>query len=232
MKERNVMKRNIFKIAGSGTATGLLIALALIVAMLTTPVAAWADRDKGHPGGGPHGGREFGPSQPYPPRGAYVDTVPHGHHVYVHRGDRFFFYEGIWYRPFGPRFVVIAPPIGIIVPFLPPFYGTIWLGGIPYYYANDVYYKSVPEGYMVVEPPKENTEQTNTLAEKIFIYPRNHQSEQQQAKDRYECHRWAVGQTNYDPTQSTAEKGPDKMKRSDYQRAMNACLDGRGYTVK
>jgi hypothetical protein len=40
-----------------------------------------------------------------------------------------------------------------------------------------------------------------------------------------------VGQTNYDPTQppggvSSFQKG------SDYNRAMSACLDARGYTAK
>jgi len=37
-------------------------------------------------------------------------------------------------------------------------------------------------------------------ADDIFIYPTKGQSAQQQDKDRYECHRWAVGQTGYDPS--------------------------------
>ena len=36
----------------------------------------------------------------------------------------------------------------------------------------------------------------------LFVYPKNGQSDQQTANDRYQCHQWAVGQTGYDPTNS------------------------------
>jgi hypothetical protein len=74
-----------------------------------------------------------------------------------------------------------------------------------------------------------------SLSEKIFIYPKNGQSEEQQAKDRSECHSWAVGQTLYDPTQPSAGSMPEAQRNqlsADYQREMGACLDARGYTVK
>ena len=60
------------------------------------------------------------------------------------------------------------------------------------------------------------------------------QSEKQQAKDRYECHSWAVSQIGYDPTQPTGgmPESQTNQKRADYQRAMGACLDARGYTAK
>ena len=64
----------------------------------------------------------------------------------------------------------------------------------------------------------------------MFIYPRQGQSEQQQAADRHECHRWAMSQTGYDPTLSPGGASP--QKQLEYQRAMSACLDGRGHTVK
>jgi hypothetical protein len=43
-----------------------------------------------------------------------------------------------------------------------------------------------------------------------------------------------VSQTGFDPTQPPGgSPEPQKIeKRADYQRAMSACLDGRGYTVK
>ena len=69
---------------------------------------------------------------------------------------------------------------------------------------------------------------------RIFVYPRKGQSEELQAKDRYECHSWAVSQTHFDPTQpasGTTDAYLNQM-RSDYIRAMTACLDGRGYTMK
>lgn len=36
-----------------------------------------------------------------------------------------------------------------------------------------------------------------------FIYPAKGQSPDEQKKDEYECHTWAVQQTGFDPTQST-----------------------------
>jgi len=76
---------------------------------------------------------------------------------------------------------------------------------------------------------------TPSSTEKIFVYPRQGQSEELQAKDRYECHSWAVGQTNFDPTQPSSGDIPEALRnqmRADYQRAQGACLDGRGYTMK
>jgi hypothetical protein len=37
-----------------------------------------------------------------------------------------------------------------------------------------------------------------------FIYPSKGQSPEQQQKDRYECHTWAVQQTGFDPSMSQA----------------------------
>jgi hypothetical protein len=73
-----------------------------------------------------------------------------------------------------------------------------------------------------------------SLTERIFVYPRLGQSEELQAQDRYECHSWAVSQTSYDPTQPVNDLPKTQLNqmRADYRRAENACLDGRGYTVK
>jgi hypothetical protein len=37
-------------------------------------------------------------------------------------------------------------------------------------------------------------------AAQVSVYPRNGQSDAQTQSDRYECHRWAVSQSGYDPT--------------------------------
>lgn len=191
----------------------------------------------------------------YPPHGFVFAVVPPNPVIAVHGGVRFYFSAGVWYRYDGPaRFVVVAPPIGITVGVLPPFYTALWVGGVPYYYANDVYYMRAPQGYVVVAPPPPGsvvTEQAPPVvaaaptvvapppttvaqapAEQVFAYPRQGQSETQQATDRYECHRWAVSQTGVDPTLSSTDPTLAAQKRPDYQRALGACLDARGYTVK
>jgi hypothetical protein len=65
----------------------------------------------------------------------------------------------------------------------------------------------------------------------IMAYPRNGQSEQQQSTDKFQCHTWAKGQAGFDPT-SQASANASASARSAYGRAMSACLDARGYTVR
>ena len=172
----------------------------------------------------------------YPARGQEIRAVPRGSHMVSHGGSRYYYSGGIWYHPHGGHYTIIMPPIGLFVPFLPPYYATFWIGGIPYYYANEVYYVQRGNGYEVVEPPQGEATQTNPPVGQMFIYPRQGQSEQQQADDRYACHKWAVEQTGFDPTEPPADaaQSPETFaqKRDDYQRAMAACLEGKGYTVK
>ncbi|OGS45836.1 MAG: hypothetical protein A2539_05555 [Elusimicrobia bacterium RIFOXYD2_FULL_34_15] len=68
-----------------------------------------------------------------------------------HRGKRFFFHNGLFFRRSGVDFIITAPPIGAIVPVLPFGYVTYRFGPrIIYYYMDGVYYKSVPNGYIIV----------------------------------------------------------------------------------
>jgi hypothetical protein len=65
----------------------------------------------------------------------------------------------------------------------------------------------------------------------LMAYPKNGQSAEQQAKDKFECHQWAVSQTGFDPTLG-ATAAAAAGKRPDYMRAQAACLEGRGYSVQ
>jgi hypothetical protein len=55
----------------------------------------------------------------------------------------------------------------------------------------------------------------------LFAYPKNGQSDEQQASDRSECAQWAGGQTGSNGAAGSL----------DYRRALTACLQGRGYSV-
>ncbi len=59
------------------------------------------------------------------------------------------------------------------------------------------------------------------VAGQIFMYPKNGQSAEQQATDKAECQQWARQQAG-----EVAQNG------SDYQRAMTACVEGRGYSAR
>jgi len=174
----------------------------------------------------------------YPRQGQIIKVIPKGRRPIHYKNRSYFYFGGSWYLPSHSHYVVVRPPIGIVVPILPAFYTTIWFGGIPYYYANDVYYtwRADLNGYQVSEPPAEADDQTQPSysADELFIYPKHNQSEQQQADDRYTCHRWSVEQTHYDPTQPVANQSGDSLtqQREEYQRAMKACLEGKGYSVR
>jgi hypothetical protein len=177
----------------------------------------------------------------YPRSGALVRALPGGYRPYYYRGSRYYFSGGIWYAPGPYGFIVTRPPPGLFLTVLPPFYTTVWVGGAPYYYADNVYYQWQPgaNGYAVVEPP-EGADQPSgppagaPAADDFFIYPKNGQTQEQQAADQYECHDWAKNQTGFDPTQQSGGVSPNETgsRREQYQRAMTACLEARGYSIK
>jgi hypothetical protein len=225
---------------------------ALLLAM--TLAGAVVQADDHHGGGGPgfdrgeRGGRaehvdgRYSHNRYYPDRGVMVRGLPGAAMSFSRPNGRFYYSGGVWYAPRGPGFVVVGAPIGCFVPFLPPFYTTLWVGGFPYYYANETYYTwdASQNGYEVVAPPNDQGATTEApqppppQGDQLFIYPQNGQSAEQQATDKYECHKWASSQTGFDPTQPAGGAPPDQAgsQRADYQRAMSACLQGRGYSAR
>jgi hypothetical protein len=157
---------------------------------------------------------------------------------------------GYWHGGFWPQ-VFWGANFAWFLPVLPAYCATYWWNSVPYYYYNDVYYTYDPSasGYVVTTPPPaQDTQDTGAPADNapayapdaadsnspppntsgnsmsnggLFAYPKNGQSEEQQSSDKQECASWATGQTRADGTGSAM----------DYQRAMTACLQGRGYSV-
>ncbi|MGO9931535.1 MAG: DUF6515 family protein [Steroidobacteraceae bacterium] len=179
----------------------------------------------------------------YPSVGTVRPALPAEYRPYYYRGAPYYFSGGVWYAPRGPGFVVVGPPVGLIIATLPPYYATVWIGGVPYYYANNVYYNWQPDqnGYAVVDPPADADAPSPPPGSgqippdggqmDLIIYPKNGQSKEQQAADQFECHNWAKGQTGFDPTQAGGGPGNSDVNRSNYNRAMSACLQARGYQV-
>lgn len=177
---------------------------------------------------GAHGHNHY-----YPRPGWAVRSPPPRASITFWGGVGYRYHDGIWYTG-GPRgYVVVRPPIGIVVTDRPALATVLAIGGLSYLYANGVYYREQPGvGYEVVPPPVEGS---NTGApDKTYVYPKQAQSAEQQATDEYECHKWAVTQTGFDPTGAATGQapGPTPARRSDYERARGACLEGRGYTVR
>jgi hypothetical protein len=216
-----------------------------LVAGLTLCTASFAAPGLGRAGfGGYHGG--YGGYH-----GGYGGYGGYGWHGgYGWRGG----YYGGWGWGWG------ALGVGLYFATLPYYYSTVWWGGVPYYYAYNNYYVWNPtaSAYETVAPPAGIA---NAVADapaggqapaatELFAYPKNGQTTEQQAKDRYECHRWASDQTGFDPSSAAVSMGgsvappagnagapppagrPSPAKRQDYLRAQAACLEGRGYTAR
>jgi uncharacterized protein YcfJ len=65
------------------------------------------------------------------------------------------------------------------------------------------------------------------LAQDMYVYPAKGQSEQQLSTDRYECHRWAVTETGFDPT-DIGESGPPRAVRVPVPDNKAAGATGKG----
>ena len=186
----------------------------------------------------------FGGGRPLPPvitTRLRVDPGPANY-----GGGRYHYDSG--YRHEHDRIVVAAPPLRVVVPLFPAYASTVWVGNDAYYYTNN--YAPGPKSYTVMEGPPAvmelapqgemrpvSNEQGGVVelglagdaasfvaqgpAPQFFAYPRMGQNAQTQVRDRTECNDWAL-----------AQPGVTSLSDGNYLRAMSACLDGRGYTVK
>jgi len=210
-------------------------AIATLALLALPAIAGAADRHDAHRGYVYD--NRYNHGHYYPERGAAFRALPPGGYRIPYRGGEYYFHGGAWYRPWGPRFLVVAPPIGIGLAFLPPYYTTVWFGGVPYYYADGTYYLWQPERreYVVAVAPPDSAPASTTppTNPELFAYPKNGQTKEQQTSDRYECHKWASTQSGFDPTQPLGGVAAAEAdaRRADYQRAEKTCLEGRGYSV-
>ena len=216
-----------------------------------------------------HVDRRHGNDHVYPDRGAIVRDLPGGSVNVDYAGISYRFVEDVWYQRLGPAYMVVEPPIGVVIP-RPPARATYFeVAGKPYFYADDVFYRARPDGsYEVVNdpqdeiaenaaaPPDSSSSPVASAASsadesqielttrpdpdpaapttpgnptQITIHPRNGQSADQEAVDRYECYRFGVAQSGYDPL---ATHGAASGRNAPgFSRAQAECLEGRGYSV-
>jgi len=140
----------------SVTALGAML-LQPVIAMADPPAHARAENSAQHRDyDRRYDDRRGWDSHHYPPRRGYVaHHLPPRHRVLHHYGHRYYYGGGAWYRPYGSRYVVVDPPVGLVVPFLPQFSTTLHVGGVPYYRSGPVYYVWNPRarGYVVTDRP-------------------------------------------------------------------------------
>ena len=61
----------------------------------------------------------------------------------------------------------------------------------------------------------------------LYVYPLKKQSSEQQDRDRYECHRWAVQQTGFDPSKAYPSN-PNSLDPQPYRPSQPHILKGAG----
>ncbi|PHN63287.1 hypothetical protein AO268_19900 [Pseudomonas sp. ICMP 8385] len=186
----------------------------------------WPGRPDGH-------GNGWGPGPQYRP-GYTVDRFPERHDRVPYRGQDYFFAGGYWYRPQGPRYVVVTPPYGIGVHDLPDYAREVWVGNTLFFLAAGAYYsyEASTRQYVVVQPPVASlppppAPQGNGYD--VVAYPANGQSPAQVQQDGYDCYRWAVQQSGFDPQTGTYAPAPAVVQT--YRQAQGNCLGSRGYQV-
>lgn len=96
----------------------------------------------------------------YPARDHFIRHHPPRGREMMHRDFRHQFHRGTWRRTSGGRIYVVGPSVGLIVPFLPAFYVIIRVQGIPYFFADGVYYRERQGGFIVTAPPGDNASDT------------------------------------------------------------------------
>ena len=215
----------------------LLIGVAAIAAGSSGSAVAHSGGGGGdggsHGGGGFHGGRGFhGGGVHHVGRGFRGGDGSRGLHGAA--GDRHGSYGGGYNRGWG------GLREGLFFASLPSYCDLYFWDGVPYYYADDVYYEwnGTAGAYETVQPPAglaARVEAQSPVVTELFVFPKAGQTNEQLASEREECHRQAVGQTGFDPTKSlVVAKAADRSaaKRADYFRADGECLEARNYSVE
>ena len=80
----------------------------------------------------------------YPGVGFRLGYLPHGYYPFYWGPDLYYYYGGVFYRPYdGGGYEVAVPPVGAEVPGLPRGASSIVINGQQYYEFNGVYYQAI-----------------------------------------------------------------------------------------
>ncbi|KQQ50062.1 hypothetical protein ASF84_22330 [Pseudomonas sp. Leaf127] len=192
------------------------------------PRQQWAGRPDGR-------GDGWGTGPRYRP-GNSLNQVPRGYSRIPWRGQDYYYADGYWYRPQGERYVVVTPPQGVRVSSLPAYSQELWVGGSLLFLAAGSYYAWQPDSqdYVVVNPPQAQVDSQGAPPSASqydpSFSPIAGQTPERVEYDRYQCYRWAVDRSGFDPASVTY--APAEEVIDTYRQAMGACLYERGYSVQ
>jgi hypothetical protein len=160
---------------------------------------------------------------------------------------------GYWRGGYWPR-AYYGLGFSWFLPVLPLAYATYWYGGVPYYYANDVYYTWNPsyDGYTATDPPPV-TDEAAAPADGSALPPTDLSAGsgggaavqaapspgpapgQQSQIFMYPKNGQSEQQQSIDKQEcqqwAMSQAGQGAATGNDYRRAMMACVEGRGYSA-
>ena len=84
----------------------------------------------------------------------YRDSFRRVRHTVIHRGNRYRFDQGVFFRLTRNGYVAVAAPVGAVVPALPPALVLFDYGPEPIFKSEGVFYRQVRNGYVVIKRPR------------------------------------------------------------------------------
>ena len=165
--------------------------------------------------------------------GLVIPFLPYGYATTWYGGSPYYYADDVYYvsNP-GRGYRVVAPPDSSLITesytsdepepapvVAAPSTAASLAAGLP----TPIYVRQSASSQPAAQTPAAAQTQ-------LYAYPKNGQTATLSTFDRIECERWGSGQTGYMPGQSVENTQP--QRRADYSRAVSACLEGRGYTVR
>ena len=95
----------------------------------------------------------------YSAEGQFIRRIPKNAEKFKMGGKPFYMYEGVFYKPQKRGYVIIPPPIGMRVKFVPRGARHLQIDGLDYYEMNGTYYLDIPRKryYEIVPEPVHET---------------------------------------------------------------------------
>ncbi len=158
--------------------------------------------------------------------GLVVPFLPFGYATTWYGGSPYYYADDVYYvsNP-GRGYRVVAPPNSALIT---ETFISDEPGPTPVVAAPPATGSPTPTYVQQSAPSQPSAQAPNPAQTQLYAYPKNGQTATQSTFDRIECERWGSGQTGYAPGQSVE----NAQRKADYSRAVSACLEGRGYTVK
>ncbi|MDD2382829.1 MAG: hypothetical protein PHN18_01425 [Sulfurospirillaceae bacterium] len=112
--------------------------------------------------------------------GWVIYNLPSAAFILAFGGITYYYHEGIFYHPSRGAYIVVNPPLGMIVPSLPMGYSMVRVYNRDYFFYDNIYYEWAPSynGYRVVELPTnvtmpQNTQMNNPIGTIYYDLPRD-----------------------------------------------------------